>query len=112
MRKSESDRIRAKYPDRIPVICERGTRGLLDQTPQIPNKKFLVPSKFQFGHFQQLIREHLKIPSTVTLSFLSEATKTMPPTGSLMSTIDEELRDEDGFLYIAYATENFFGHER
>ena len=31
-RKEESDRILAKYPDRVPVICERITRGLINWT--------------------------------------------------------------------------------
>ena len=33
----------------------------------------------------------------------------LPPTASLMSTIYEEQKDSDGFLYITYSGENTFG---
>jgi len=35
----------------------------------------------------------------------------LPPTASLMSTIYEENKDEDGFLYVQYSGENTFGGE-
>lgn len=40
-RKSEADRIRQKYPDRIPVICEKADKT---DIPTIDKKKYLVPS--------------------------------------------------------------------
>lgn len=33
----------------------------------------------------------------------------LPPTAALMSTIYEEHKDEDGFLYVLYSGENTFG---
>lgn len=33
----------------------------------------------------------------------------LPPTAALMSSIYEEHKDEDGFLYITYSGENTFG---
>ncbi|KAJ3508865.1 hypothetical protein NMY22_g16480 [Coprinellus aureogranulatus] len=40
-RKAEAERIRQKYPDRIPVICEKADRT---DIPTIDKKKYLVPS--------------------------------------------------------------------
>jgi GABA(A) receptor-associated protein len=34
----------------------------------------------------------------------------IPPTAALLSTIFEEHKDEDGFLYITYSGENTFGN--
>ncbi|CAI0498577.1 unnamed protein product, partial [Linum tenue] len=33
----------------------------------------------------------------------------LPPTGAIMSSIYEEKKDEDGFLYVTYSGENTFG---
>lgn len=33
----------------------------------------------------------------------------LPPTAALISTIYEEHKDEDGFLYVLYSGENTFG---
>ena len=40
-RKTEAERIRQKYPDRIPVICEKADKT---DIPTIDKKKYLVPS--------------------------------------------------------------------
>ena len=41
-RKDEASRILQKYPERIPVICEKDTRSR--DIPDIDRKKYLVPS--------------------------------------------------------------------
>jgi GABA(A) receptor-associated protein len=53
-RKLESARIRAKYPDRIPVICEKATKSNLED---IDKKKYLVPSDLTVGQFVYVIRK-------------------------------------------------------
>lgn len=40
-RKAEANRIRAKYPDRVPVIAEKAQKS---DIPDIDKKKYLVPS--------------------------------------------------------------------
>ena len=48
-RSAEARRILAKYPDRIPVICEKHARSDL---PDIEKKKFLVPDTMLCGQFK------------------------------------------------------------
>lgn len=45
-RKAESEKIREKYPDRIPVIVEKVERSDIDD---IDKKKYLVPSDLTVG---------------------------------------------------------------
>jgi GABA(A) receptor-associated protein len=103
-RKQEAARIRAKYSDRIPVICEKAEKS---QIPDIDKKKYLVPSDLTVGQFVYVIRKRIKVdPNTNIFIFVNNV---LPPTAALMSTLYEEQKDEDGFLYITYSGENTFG---
>mmetsp|Transcript_14537 Transcript_14537/g.47373 ORF Transcript_14537/g.47373 Transcript_14537/m.47373 type:complete len:117 (+) Transcript_14537:102-452(+) len=104
-RKSEADRIRAKYPDRIPVICEKADRS---DIPDIDKKKYLVPADLTVGQFIYVIRKRIKLPPERAIFIFVD--NVIPPTAALMSTVYEVQKDEDGFLYITYSGENTFGH--
>ncbi|KAH6888736.1 autophagy protein Atg8 ubiquitin like protein [Thelonectria olida] len=91
-RKAEAERIRQKYSDRIPVICEKVEKS---DIATIDKKKYLVPADLTVGQFVYAI-----------FIFVDEV---LPPTAALMSSIYEEHKDEDGFLYITYSGENTFG---
>ncbi|TIA93367.1 hypothetical protein E3P99_00213 [Wallemia hederae] len=94
-RKAEADRIRSKYPDRIPVICEKGDKT---DIPTIDKKKYLVPSDLTVGQFVYVIRKRIKLaPEKAIFIFVNEE---LPPTAALMSAIYNEHKDEDGFLYV------------
>ncbi|GMH50173.1 hypothetical protein TrLO_g9425 [Triparma laevis f. longispina] len=104
-RQSEASRIRSKYPDRVPVICERSNRST--SIPDIDKKKYLVPSDLTVGQFQYVIRKRIKLaPEKALFIFVNN---TSPPTSHLMSTVFEESRDQDGFLYVTYSGESTFG---
>ena len=139
-RKSEAERIRAKYPDRVPVICEKADRS---DIPDIDKKKYLVPADLTVGQFHYVIRKRIQLaPEKALFLFCSN---TIPPNGewqtdvdksrqlctddkyyfisqlspicilqfflvaALMSTVYEEQKDEDGFLYVQYSGESTFG---
>lgn len=103
-RKSEAERIRVKYPDRVPVICEKADRS---DIPDIDKKKYLVPADLTVGQFHYVIRKRIKLaPEKALFLFCSNS---IPPNASLMSTVYEEQKDEDGFLYIQYSGESTFG---
>merc|ERR1712113_1333879 len=56
-RQAEAGRILKKYPDRIPVICEKAPNSTL---PDIDKKKFLVPGTMLVGEFKYIVHKHLK----------------------------------------------------
>lgn len=41
VRRAEGERVRAKHPDKIPIIVERAARS---RAPDLDKKKYLVPS--------------------------------------------------------------------
>ncbi|CCI39291.1 unnamed protein product [Albugo candida] len=103
-RQAEAQRIRCKYPDRIPVICEKADRS---DIPDIDKKKYLVPADLTVGQFVYVIRKRIKLsPEKAIFIFINNV---LPPTAALMSNIYEEQKDADGFLYITYSGENTFG---
>jgi len=105
-RKSEAERIRAKYPDRVPVICEKADRS---DIPDIDKKKYLVPADLTVGQFHYVIRKRIKLaPEKALFLFCSNS---IPPNAALMSTVYEEQKDEDGFLYVQYSGESTFGED-
>lgn len=53
-RRSEGEKIRAKYSDRIPVIVEKAPKSRLRD---VDKKKYLVPTELTLGQFYFLIRK-------------------------------------------------------
>ena len=109
-RTAESQRIRTKYPDRVPVICEKASRSDL---PDMDKKKFLVPGTMLCGEFKYIVHKHLTQMGTTAVA--SDQTiylfvnRTSPKTGALMSEVYEQHKSDDGFLYIEYSAENTLG---
>ncbi|KAK0381749.1 putative Autophagy-related protein 8 [Colletotrichum limetticola] len=86
------------------VICEKVEKS---DIATIDKKKYLVPADLTVGQFVYVIRKRIKLsPEKAIFIFVDEV---LPPTAALMSSIYEEHKDEDGFLYITYSGENTFG---
>lgn len=104
-RKAEADRIKKKFPDRIPVIVERANK--CTNVPAIDKNKYLVPVDLTVGQFVYVVRKRIKLtPEQAIFVFINNY---LPPTASLMSTIYESHKATDGFLYMTYSGENTFG---
>jgi GABA(A) receptor-associated protein len=103
-RKSEADRIKMKYPNRIPIICEKNYNS---DVPDIDKNKYLVPSDLTVGQFLYVIRKRIKLePEKSLFLFINN---TIPSTSQLMTKIYQDQVNEDGFLYVVYSSENTFG---
>merc|ERR1719464_616293 len=106
-RSAEAKRILAKYPDRIPVICEKAPRSDL---PDIEKKKFLVPGTMLIGEFKYIIHKHIN--QTGSAAIASDQTiylfvnGTSPKTGALLSEVYAQHSSDDAFLYVTYGAEN------
>lgn len=102
---NEADRIRTKYPDRIPVIVELKEGS--NNTPDIDKKKFLVPKDLTVGQFIYVIRKRVQISAEQALFIFID--DIIPSSNSVMNDIYNEHKDEDNFLYVTYTGENTFG---
>ena len=84
VRKASSASIRAKHPDRIPVIVEK--RSADASLPEIDKKKFLVPSDLTVGQFVYVIRKRIKLAPEQAI-FLFVSAGTLPPTVAPLQTV-------------------------
>ena len=75
--------------------------------PDIDKKKYLVPQDLTVGQFVYVVRKRIRLaPEKAIFIFINNV---LPPTAALMSSIYDEQKDEDGFLYVQYSGENTFG---
>eukprot|EP01134_Creolimax_fragrantissima_P000371 CFRG0371T1 len=103
-RKLEANRIREKYPQRIPVIVER---ALTSEIEDVDKKKFLIPMDLTVGQFVYVIRKRIELtPEQAIFIFVNNV---MPSSSIGMDSLYKEHKDDDGFLYVTYSGENTFG---
>ena len=57
-RKAEAEKMRRKYPDRIPVIVEKSPKA---RFADLEKSKFLVPSDLTVGQFYFLVRKRIQV---------------------------------------------------
>jgi GABA(A) receptor-associated protein len=108
--REEARRMREQYPDRVPVICEKSPYCEL---PEIDKRKFAVPGTMLCGEFKYIVHKHvaeamgknLRMEQTIYVFVNGIAPKTSTP----MSELYEQLRADDGFLYVRYGAENTLG---
>ena len=102
--KKESQRILNKYPDRIPIIVNKEKISLL---PDLKKNKYLVPKDMVISQFIFIIRKNLTLSSSEAL-FITINDKLCQSNKKIIDLYEEE-KNEDGFLYIIYSSENTFG---
>jgi len=103
-RRAEGEKIRRKYPNRVPVIVEKAPKARLGD---LDKKKYLVPSDLTVGQFYFLIRKRISLRPEDALFFF--VNNTFPPTSATMGALYQEHHEEDFFLYIAYSDESTYG---
>lgn len=105
-RKLEVENIRKKFPTKIPVIVERYQREAI--LPVIEKSKFLVPQELTMMNFAIIIKNRLGIPNSRAFYFVIN-NQSMASTSRTICEVYKEHKDEDGFLYMTYASQEMFG---
>ena len=103
-RSQESNTIKEKYPDRIPIIVQKHNECDL---PNVDKCKYLVPKDMLFSQFIFIIRKRINLKPENAI-FLTVNGKLI--TGSTpINRVYGENVNKDGFLYVVYTSENTFG---
>lgn len=93
-----------KYPERVPVIVQKQETSDVED---IDKNKYLVPCNLTVGQFVYVIRKRMKMPPEKAIFIF--VNNEIPMQSTLISSVYQESKDNDGFLYIKYAGENTFG---
>jgi len=104
-RRNEGEKIRHKYPDRIPVIVEKLPTAKIRELDKC---KYLVPADLTVGQFCFLIRKRIQLKSEDALFFF--VNNTIPASSKSMGDLYQQFHDEDNFLYMAFSDESVYGH--
>ncbi|XP_011845502.1 PREDICTED: gamma-aminobutyric acid receptor-associated protein-like 2 isoform X1 [Mandrillus leucophaeus] len=90
----ESAKIRAKYPDRVPVIVEKVSGS---QIVDIDKRKYLVPSDITVAQFMWIIRKRIQLPSEKAIFLFVDKTV---PQSRIIST--QQVLTPEVFLLNSY----------
>lgn len=101
----EVDKIRAKYPGKVPIFVTRASSAR--DIPDLPKHKFLAPSHLSVGQFIWVIRKQMSLPPEKALFVFVD--NTLPTSSSLLSELYANHKSPDGALRMTYTSENTFG---
>ena len=100
----ESSKIIKKYPQRVPIIVEKCNKS---QINDIDKNKYLVPKDLNMNQFIYIIRKRIKLDKSQSIFLM--VNDIISPSNVPIGAIYNDNKDDDGFLYIKYTSENTFG---
>ena len=104
-RLNDSDKIKIKYPYKLPIVCEKNTND--SNIPDITKHKYLVDYYLTVGQFMYTIKQHIPLKKEQAI-FLFVGNN-IPSFNNTIGDLYHKYKDLDGFLYIHYSIENTFG---
>ena len=104
-RKAEYEKVQKLNAGKIGIICEKEPKSKI---PEIDKTKFLIAENLNLSQFTTIIRKKLNLDEKEALFFLVNGKTALSGNETLLE-IYKKYKDEDGFLYIAYASEVVWG---
>lgn len=98
--------IMKQYPNCVPVICEPAKISQIDVSTYF-HVKYIVPRECTIARFMLKVRSQLNLnPEIAMYMFIGDF---LPPVSQSIGEVYEKYHENDGFLYMEFAGENFFG---
>lgn len=102
---SQSEKLIEKYPNKIPIIVRKYDKE--KNLPSINKSKYIVPKEMNFTNFIYIIRKRINLSSEKAI-FITINDK-LCPSNDTIGEIYDNYKNDDGFLYMNYSSENTFG---
>ncbi len=106
-RKKRSNSLLSKYPDKIPVILEKSKKD--KYLPKIDKSKLLVAHDMTVATVLQLLKKNIKTDEKTAIYIMVSNKNIMLSGSQSITDIYNNHKNDDGFLYLEYCTENVFG---
>ncbi len=106
-RKKRSNTLLQKYTDKIPVILEKSKQDKV--LPKINKNKLLVAHDMTVATILQLLKKTIKTDEKTSIYIMVSNKNIMLSGTQSISEIYKSYKNDDGFLYLEYCTENVFG---
>ncbi len=109
-RKKRSTSLLLKYQDKYPVILEKSKKD--KYLPNIEKSKLLVSHDMTVTTIIQLLKKNIKINEHTAIYIMTtdkENNEIMLSGAQSITNIYDNYKNNDGFLYLEYCTENVFG---
>jgi len=104
-REDDCKKVLARYPDKIPVICEIKEGSDL---PQLEKCMFLIPTEMTGHQLNYVIRKRMKLEENKSL-FLFVNSRYLLKGDSVMAEEYSNKKDMDGYLYVTITQESTTG---
>jgi microtubule-associated protein 1 light chain len=105
-RVKDAQTVKEKYPDKIPMIIER--YGREKNLPTLEQTKFLIPAEFTMCDLVRCIRRRMNLHPNQSFFFLVND-RALVSNSATVAEVYEREKDDDGFLYVVYASQEMFG---
>uniref|UniRef100_A0A7M4F659 Microtubule-associated proteins 1A/1B light chain 3C-like n=1 Tax=Crocodylus porosus TaxID=8502 RepID=A0A7M4F659_CROPO len=106
MRMREVLEICARHPTKIPVVVEWYQKE--KHLPLLDCTKFLVSQDLSLSQFLVTLRTRMSLTSTQAF-YLLVNNRGLPSLSTTLGEVYRDSRDDDGFLYMTYASQDMFG---